>query len=186
MKDKVISIVKTGAILLAIGFVCTLLLSVCNFVTKDRIAALSAKAEQDAMIETLPQANNFVKLNYSDSGIVTAIYEGKAKDKSVVGHCVKVEPVGYGGAISMVVGVDKDGVVRGVKIISMSETPGLGARANDTSFTGNYIGKTAEIKVKKSGVPGDNEIAAISGATVTSKAVTEGVNAAIAATESMR
>lgn len=186
MKDNVISIIKTGGILLAIGFVCTLLLSVCNHVTKDRIAALSAKAEQDAMITTLPEANNFVKLNYSGDGIVTAVYEGKAKDKTVVGHCVKVEPIGYGGAISMIVGVNADGTVQGVKIISMSETPGLGAKANEPEFTEKYIGKTAGIKVKKSGAPADDEISAISGATVTSKAVTEGVNAAIAAAESLR
>lgn len=186
MKSNIGSIIKTGAILLAIGFVCTLLLSVCNYVTKDRIATLSAQAEQEAMITTLPVAKNFVKLNYESDGIVTAVYEGKAEDKAVVGHCVKVEPTGYGGTISMIVGVDTQGVVTGVKIVSMSETPGLGAKANEQEFTDGYIGKSSGIKVKKSGVPADDEISAISGATVTSKAVTEGVNAAIAAAESLR
>ncbi len=186
MKSNVISIIKTGAILLAIGFVCTLLLSLCNHMTKDRIAALAAAAEQEAMITTLPQAEKFVKLSDKAEGIVTAVYEGKDANKTLVGHCVKVEPMGYGGAISMIVGVDADGVVRGVDIISMSETPGLGAKAGDPLFTDGYTGKTAGIKVKKSGAPAGNEISAISGATVTSRAVTEGVNAAIAAAESLK
>ena len=114
------------------------------------------------------------------------IYEGKTKDKKVIGHCIKVEPIGYGGAISMIVGVGDDGKVRGVKIISMSETPGLGARANEPGFTDAYKGKSGDIKVKKSGTPADNEISAISGATITSKAVTEGVNLAVAVAESLR
>lgn len=180
------SIIKTGAILLVIGFVCTLILTVCNYVTKDRIKMLSFQAEQDALTETLPEADKFVKMSYESDGIITAVYEAKAEDKSVVGYCVKAEPVGYGGAISMIVGVDVNGAVTGVKIISMSETAGLGANASKPEFTNGFVGKTADIKVNKKGAPGENEIAAISGATVTSKAVTEGVNAAIAAVDSLK
>ncbi len=185
MKSNIGSIIKTGAILLAIGFVCTLLLSVCNYVTKDRIAALAFEAENSAMAETLPEAETFDDAAYEADGVVAAVYEGKSGDE-VVGYCVKVEPTGYGGTISMIVGVDTESVVKGVKIISMSETPGLGAKANELEFTDGYIGKTSGIKVRKSGVPADDEISAISGATITSKAVTEGVNAAIAAAESLR
>ncbi len=186
MKENVRSIIKTGAILLVIGFVCTLLLALCNSMTKDRIASLAANAEQEAMASTLPIADKFVKLQYDGGGIVTAVYEGKSEDKTVVGYCVKAEPIGYGGTISMIVGIDTDGKVTGVDIVSMSETPGLGAKASNPEFTDGFVGKSAGIKVKKSGAPNDDEISAISGATVTSKAVTEGVNAAIAATESLR
>lgn len=186
MKENVRSIIKTGAILLVIGFVCTLLLSLCNDMTKDRIASLAANAEQEAMTSTLPIADKFVKLQYEGDGVVTAVYEGKNAEKEVVGYCVKAEPIGYGGAISMIVGVDIDGKVTGVDIVNMSETPGLGAKANDAAFTEKFVGKSAGIKVRKSGAPADDEISAISGATVTSKAVTSGVNAAIAAAESLR
>lgn len=186
MKENVRSIIKTGAILLVIGFVCTLLLALCNDMTKDRIAMLSANAEQEAMVSTLPIADKFVKIQYEGSGVVTAVYEGKNANKEVVGYCVKAEPIGYGGAISMIVGVDIDGKVTGVDIVNMSETPGLGAKAKEKSFTEKFIGKVAGIKVRKSGVPGDDEISAISGATVTSKAVTSGVNAAIEAVENLR
>ncbi len=186
MKENVRSIIKTGAILLVIGFVCTLLLSLCNNMTKDRIASLAANAEQQAMASTLPMADKFVKLQYDSDGVVTAVYEGKNAEKEVVGYCVKAEPVGYGGAISMIVGIDADGKVTGVDIVSMSETPGLGAKANEPQFTNGFIGKGAGVKVRKSGAPADDEISAISGATVTSKAVTSGVNAAIAVVESLQ
>ncbi|MBR2477189.1 MAG: RnfABCDGE type electron transport complex subunit G [Clostridia bacterium] len=179
MKENIRSIIKTGAILLAIGFICTLILSLCNYMTKDKIAALALETEEAAMKEVIPEAKYFVKLEEGAEGIVTDVYVGKDTNMIVVGYCVKVKPVGYGGEISMIVGVDTDGVVTGVKITEMSETPGLGAKANDDGFTEAYKGKTGGIKVRKSGTPGSDEISAISGATVTSKAVTEGVNAAV-------
>lgn len=186
MKENILSIIKTGLILLVIGFVCTLLLSVCNYMTKDRIVKLSLEAEQAAMMSTLPEAEKFAKLSDKTDGVVTAVYEGKKEDKTVVGYCVKVEPVGYGGAISMMVGIDTEGTVTGVDIVEMSETPGLGAKASNEDFTNQYMGKNGEIKVIKSGAAKENEISAISGATVTSKAVTQGVNAAIAVAEKLR
>jgi len=185
MKENVISVIKTALILLIIGFVCTLLLSLCNYITKDTIAELTVKTENAAMAETLPEAETFEKIEYEGDSTVVAVHEGKASGKTA-GYCVKVEPVGYGGAISMIVGVSADGTVKGVKIVGMSETPGLGAKAKDKSFTDAYIGKKSDIKVIKSGKAAENEIAAISGATITSKAVTAGVNAAIVATENLR
>lgn len=186
MRENVISILKTAAILLAIGFICTLLLALCNYVTEDTIAALSQKAEKAAMTETLPSAKDFEAKQYSGSDkTVVAVYEGRADGKTV-GYCVKTEPVGYGGAVSMMVGVDVSGTVNGVKIVSMSETPGLGAKAKEKAFTDGYTGKKAGVKVIKSGTPAENEISAISGATITSKAVTAGVNSAVAAVEGYR
>lgn len=186
MKENIRSIIKTGAILLAIGFICTLILSVCNYLTKDKIASLALETEQAAMREVLPEAKIFVKCSNSENGIVKDVYEGKDEDENIVGYCVKVNPVGYGGEISMVVGVDTDGVVTGVKITSMSETPGLGANAKNPAFTDAYKGKTSGIKVRKSGVPADDEISAISSATITSKAVTEGVNVAVETVNGLR
>ena len=185
MKENIISIIKTGLILLLIGFICTLLLSVCNYMTKDRIAQLSVEAEQEAMMSTLPQAEEFKECEGKADGIVTAVYEGKKEDKTV-GYCVKAEPVGYGGAISMMVGVDTEGKVTGVDIVEMSETPGLGAKASEEGFRNQYAGKGGEIKVIKSGTAKENEISAISGATITSKAITQGVNSAIEIAEKLR
>lgn len=186
MKENIIPILKTAAILLVIGFTCTLLLALCNCLTEETIASLTEKAEKAAMTETLPAAKKFEAKTYSgDDETVTAVYEGKSEGKTV-GYCIKTEPTGYGGAISMMVGVDASGTVTGVKIVSMSETPGLGAKAKEKTFTDGYAGKKAGIKVIKSGNPTDNEISAISGATITSKAVTSGVNSAVAVAESFR
>lgn len=183
MKDNVISVLKTAAILFVIGFACTLILAFCNSLTAGKIAALSAKKEQEAMISALPDAESFdeVKIG-SDSG-VDAVFAGTNSANEIVGYCVKVAPIGYGGEISMIVGIKADGTVSGVDIISMSETAGLGAKAKNEEFRDMYKGKSGEITVKKSGTPSDKEISAISGATVTSKAVTSGVNAALTAVD---
>ena len=94
-----------------------------------------------------------------------------------------VTPSGFGGEISMAVGVDKSGAVTGVSIIQMSETSGLGANAQRESFRSQYVGKSGSVALKKQG----GEIDALTGATVTSTAVTKGVNAALqAAAELMR
>lgn len=179
MKENIRSIIKTGAILLAIGFICTLILSLCNYMTKDKIAALALETEEAAMKEVISEAKYFVELEDGADGIVTGVYAGKDTDMEIVGYCVKVKPVGYGGEISMIVGVDTDGVVTGVKITDMSETPGLGAKAKESSFTDAYKGKTGNITVRKVGTPDEDEISAISSATITSNAVTDGVNAAV-------
>ncbi len=186
MNKNVRSIVKTGFILFVIGFLCTLILSVCNYMTKDTIENLAAESEREAMVSTLSEADRFTELPDIGEGIVTGVFEGVDKDKNTVGYCVKVSPVGYGGAISMVVGVNTKGEITGVDIVSMSETPGLGAKASDEGFIGQYKGKSGGVGVIKSGTPKDNEISAISGATVTSKAVTQGVNAALDIVKKLR
>lgn len=186
MNKNVRSIVKTGFILFVIGFLCTLILSVCNYMTKGTIERLAAASEREAMVATLSEADHFVKLPHIGEGIVTGVFEGVDKDKNIVGYCVKVYPVGYGGEISMIVGIDTDHKVTGVDIVNMSETPGLGAKAKDESFYNQYIGKSGLVSVKKSGTPNENEISAISGATVTSKAVTQGVNAALEIVKKLR
>ena len=172
-------ILKLAAILFAIAFICTLLLVLCNEMTKDRIAALQTEAENAAKSEVLPEAESFEDTKEEN---VVAAYIGK-KDGETVGYCLKVEPSGFGGAVSMIVGINTEGVVTGVKITSMTETPGLGAKASDESWLGQFVGKNGDISVVKTGNAKDNQINAISGATVTSKAVAKGVNDALAAVD---
>ena len=88
---------------------------------------------------------------------------------------VEVTPSGFGGTIDMVVGVDMTGAVTGVSIISMSETSGLGANASKDSFRSQFVGKSGTLAVSKDG----GEIDALTGATITSRAVTSGVNTAL-------
>ncbi len=183
-KKDILYILKLALILLAISFVCTILLTVVNALTKTKIAERSQKSAQDARIEVLKEADDFKKTDGFKptdkyGAPVNEIYIG-TKDGKTAGYCVSVSPNGYGGAIQMIVGISADMNVTGVKITSMSETPGLGAKASDKSFTNQYIDKAAngDLGVNKTGNASKDEINAISGATISSKAVTSGVNAA--------
>lgn len=102
-------------------------------------------------------------------------------DDKMLGYVVTVtSKEGYGGDISFTVGVTIDGTVTGLSFLSISETAGLGMKAEDESFIRQYVGKKGgDFVVDKDNTAGlSNEIDAISGATVTTRAVTKGVNAA--------
>ena len=95
---------------------------------------------------------------------------------ALVGYCVEVVSAGFGGDIEMTVGYTSDGEILGVSIVSLSETPGLGAKVDEESFLSQYKGKQGSLILGE-------DIDAISGATISSRAVTDGVNKA---SESLR
>ena len=97
---------------------------------------------------------------------------------TLMGYAIFTSPIGYSGPVNMVVGIGADGVVHGVEILSHTETPGLGSDAENPAFTDQFKGKYGVLKVTK-GAPGDNDIQAITSATVTSNAVAKGVNDAL-------
>ena len=164
-------------VLFVIAVVVAGLLSFTNSITKDKIAE-NVKIQQDqAKQEVCPDADEFRDLEYS-KGNVKAVFCAM-KGEELQGWCVNVTPSGYGGTLDMMVGVTKDYKVSGVKVISNSETAGLGAKCTDDTFREQYKGKGDAVKVIKNGTPKDDEIVAITGATITSKAVTSGVNDAI-------
>lgn len=170
-------IARLGIVLFLITAITAGLLGAVNALTKDKIAEIAVSRTQTAMAEVLPGADSFVELPLTgeEPGIVTGISEGITSDQETVGYVVQCEPSGFGGVISMVVGVDPSGVVTGVKITSLSETAGLGSKAkSEPWFLEQFTGKSGQLAV-------GTDIDALTGATVTSKAVTNGVNAAIAA-----
>lgn len=180
-KKTVTEIFKVALILFAITAIAAAILAGVNNITAPVIAENDRKAQNAAMQEVLPDATEFTSIEFekSEASTVSEIY------KSNAGYAVKAAPYGYGGAISMIVGVDNDLKVTGIKIISQSETAGLGAKCTASSFQEQYKGKTENIVVSKNGAKG-NEIDAISSATVTSKAVTKGVNEAIDAVKNIK
>jgi len=177
----VAEVLKVAVILFAITAVAAAILASVNKVTKPVIDDNNRKAQDTAMQEVLPDATEFEFIEYKldEKSSVSEVY------KSDAGYAVKVAPNGYGGAISMIVGVDNDLKVTGVKIISQSETAGLGAKCTEEDFQKQFIGKTENITVTKNGAK-DNEVDAISSATITSKAVTKGVNEAIDAIKTIK
>jgi electron transport complex protein RnfG len=167
--------VKTVVTLLAFAAVVAFLLGLVNDVTAENIAKHKADKTMAAMETVLP-AGEYSQVIYEGDPSVASVY--RAGDD---GWIVEVTPSGFGGLIDMMVGVDKSGAVTGVSIVSMSETSGLGANASRESFRSQYVGKTGSVKLKKQG----GEIDALTGATVTSTAVTKGVNTALAVVQEL-
>ncbi len=167
--------VKTVVTLLAFAAVVAFLLGLVNDVTAENIAKHKADKTMAAMETVLP-AGEYSQVIYEGDPSVASVY--RAGDD---GWIVEVTPSGFGGLIDMMVGVDKSGAVTGVSIVSMSETSGLGANASRESFRSQYVGKTGSVKLKKQG----GEIDALTGATVTSTAVTKGVNTALAVAQEL-
>lgn len=167
---------KLGMILFLITAICTGLLGFVNQVTTPIIADNKQASEQEAMKILIEDADEFTKVAQIQDEAIKQLYIAKADGKTV-GSVVKLAPNGYGGEIAVLVGLDVEGLVKGVKILSHTETPGLGANATDESFISQFLQKLPPLKVVKS-APKDDEIEAITGATITSAAITESVNAA--------
>lgn len=167
--------IHLSASLLIIAAAAALVLSVVNALTADTIAEHAAAKRQTAMASVMPGSNVFSELYCEDETIdsITGAYNGTR----FVGYCVEVSPNGFGGTISLMVGVGESGAVTGVSILAHGETAGLGSKAEDPAFLSQYIDKSGTITVNS----GKNAINAITGATVTSKAVTDGVNTALTA-----
>lgn len=182
MKNRnVRDVVRMAVTLFVIALVTSAILGVVNAVTEDRIAELRAEAQAAAMREVLPAASGFTEITdrlsaeFMEQNSVTGIYRATGTD----GYVVTVAPRGFGGEIEMTVGVS-DGAITGVVITELSETPGLGARADDPGFLSQYVGKHGAFQLVK-GAANENQISAITGATVTSRAVTAGALAAVKA-----
>ena len=162
-------ILRLTLTLLLIPAVVAGLLGLVNYLTEDKIAALTREKEETARQEVLP-ADSYEPIDHAMNGVKEAF---RAGDK---GYVVHVSTNGFGGEIDMMVGIGADGKVCGVSIISHSETSGLGANCEREDFRAQYVGKDGALAVTKDG----GEIEALTGATVTSRAVTSGVNLALA------
>lgn len=169
-------ILKLGGILFLITAVCTGLVAFANEITKAPIAAKEMEIKEDAMKKVMPEADDFEEMQKSQEieEAYLAIKGGQA-----IGYAVSVAPKGYGGPINMMVGITKDGVVEGVEVLSHAETPGLGDNVTAPEFTNQFKDKTLAINIIKGGSAAEDEISAITGATITSESVTHGVNMAL-------
>ena len=107
---------------------------------------------------------------------VNAVYSVQDREGSIIGYCVDVDSYGYGSdPINLLVGLDSDGRAVAVKVLSHSETPGVGSKATASSFLSQFEGKSGILAVKKDG----GEIDAVAGATISSRAITAGVSLAL-------
>ncbi|AWW25321.1 RnfABCDGE type electron transport complex subunit G [Acetobacterium carbinolicum] len=184
---------KLGFILLLISGVAACCLALTNYVTAGTIEEMNIQANTEARQEVLPEATDFEEVPVADvEKIATEISMAKPEElleiyigkngSEITGYTVKTGPgSGFGGEVQVLTGISTDGVITGITIIKHNETPGLGALATG-EWNDQFTGKSATeelIVVKGTAKEGSNEIQAITGSTITSKAVTEGVNTSI-------
>lgn len=187
-------IIKNTLILTAITLVSGLLLGFVHELTAAPIAVQEALAKANAYAEVFPGAEDFqviedtsdVEAYLAEQGFemmeVNEIAE-VVDASGVIGHVINLTtPEGYGGNIQMTVGVQSDSTLLGISFLSISETAGLGMNADTADWKAQFVGIQAdEIVYTKSGKSAPNEIDAVSSATITTKAVTKAVNAALCA-----
>ncbi len=166
-------IIVPSATLLVICLVATLLLGVTNFFTADIITKLEKTTQTAAMQEVLP-AEGYTKTEGKE------IYTAE-KNGAVAGYIFVTSAKGYGGDIKVMTALDPAGKILAVSILSASdETPGLGQNVTKEGFYSQFLNLSDEITVVKNGASAEkNEINAVTGATISSKAVTKAVNEAL-------
>ncbi len=169
-------VLRLALTLLAITGIVAACLAAVNSVTAPAIAELKAQKTQAAIETVLPGGFDTEITDYADStGLVAKVYSGAN------GYAFQVTPGGFDNTITMMVGVDTEGKVLGISIVSHTETAGLGAVAAAATsageaFRGQFVGQSGSVAVTKDG----GTIDSITGATITSRAVSVGVNAALA------
>lgn len=175
-------IAKLGLVLLVITAVSAALLSIVNDVTKVVIQEKAMEANLVYMKELLPDADEFKVVENSAITEVEGAQEAyeALKGGSTIGYAVKTVSKGYGGDVVMVTGIQSDGTITGTRVASQSETPGLGSKITEPDFTSKFEGKSASSQISLG-----TDIDSISGATVSSRAAVDGVNAAIKVFESV-
>ena len=181
-------IIKNTLILLAITLVSGLLLAGVHDITAEPIKVAEENAKAAAFETVFPDADGFSDCKTDISAYVPEnsvelgeLQNALDKDGNVIGWVMTLtSPKGYGGDIKIAVGITKDGSLTGMTVISMGETPGLGAKCTGRDFQSQFAGITAKnITSTKTGKSTDNEIDAISGATFTTTAIVQAVNAGL-------
>jgi len=188
------SIIKDTIALTVITLVAGLLLGFVFEITRDPISVQNEKAKQKSYQQVFPDADRFEVVTEESDAKYLAVAGTKVEsvrideivlandaEGTLLGYVFTVtSSKGYGGDITFSLGITLNGTVNGISFLSISETAGLGMKANTSDFKNQFKNKQVEsFEVTKTGAASDNEIDAISGATITSSAVTNAVNAGL-------
>lgn len=184
-------VVKVAGTLTAISLVVAALLGFVNSITYEKIDAINLEKTLAALAAVAPEGTEFAPVEISEDVAAAASANGgtlaELYTMSTGGYACKVVASGSQGSIEMIVGVDADNAITGISVVKHSETGGIGTKVinNDMLDSGigvldQFVGKTGagSLAVSKTITP-------ISGATVTSKGITAGANAALAAVEAV-
>lgn len=202
-KEEIVKIIKDTLVIFGITLVAGALLGFVYELTKTPIANQEAQAQANACSEVFKEVNkdgnleSVVELSFEQVAVdpaiasmlteegftgayVDSLYEAKTSDGNLYGYVLGVTSTeGYGGKISFYMGISSDQMLKGISILSISETPGLGMNAESVLVPQFRNKKLEEYKVVKTGAVSSNEIDAITSATITSNAVTGGVNTGV-------
>jgi len=175
MEENMNQMTRFGLVLGVICLAATLVLAFTYEATRSRIAATASGEEEAALKTIIPEADIF-----KAAAIDGVEYFKALKGPDLIGYCLKIAGSGYGGYMRIVVGIDKNGVIKGLRILENQETPGLGSKITEVRpgesepyFLKQFKGKLA------SAVQVHKDIDAITGATISSKAVTDAVNKSV-------
>ena len=190
------SMMKDTAIMFAITLIAGLILGAVYQITKDPIARQEELAMQEASRQVFASAASFeTAADFDEGRAQTILNEGGYPEQTIDGYQVALDEAGaavgfvitvtshegYGGDIQFLMGVNSDGSLNGISLLSISESPGLAMQAEDVLVPQFQNRETFiyPFESTKTGAASENQIDAISGATVTTDAVTDGVNAGL-------
>ena len=192
MKNAITITIK----LLIITIISAVALGAVNYITAEPIAEQMKAAALEARQAAFPEAADFIPLYDPDAaetadvtlssllgtdevpdgyGIIKNVYTAVDANGKELGIAAGVVTKGFNSGLNLTIGIALDGTIKGVIVGDNTETAGLGAKASEASFEGQYTGKAAPLGVVKSN-PGDSDIQAITGATITTKGITNAVN----------
>ncbi len=192
------TLIHDALVLFAITLIAAVALGFVYELTKDPIAQTAAQAKIDAYKAVFPEMTATEEFDKPEWALENAkklldsdpAYEGVTVDEilmaedssgALLGYVLTVtSSKGYGGKITMTMGVDRDGILKGIEFLTISETPGLGMNAKEDKFKSQFKdAKVEQYSLSKRNISGDTEIDAISSATITTTAVTRSVNAGL-------
>lgn len=183
-------ILKLAGILMVISAIVAAMLGLVNMVTWEKIEEIQYQKQQQSLQAVFPGAE-FTEVSVTDELVAVAGQENAESglkavfEASTGGYAIEVLPTGFSGSIDMIVGIDAEGNVVGISVVSNAETAGIGTEVCKDKPNKNGVGVLSQFYGRAGGSgnlftvnSGSNQVDAISGATVTTKAITRGVNAA--------
>ncbi len=194
-KSQKIDILRLALTLFIITSIIGVLLAVVHYYTAPVVVRSAEERLQQSLADLMEDADRFDTVESFEESIalgtvhipVQAVYAAFDSSDQPLGYCVRVTPKGYADVIDLLVAIDGEGAVKAVDILSIYESPGIGMKVErNDEFRSSVYGLTDSAKIVKS-VPSDkDEIQVISGATVSSAAYINGVNAAIEVVQMLR
>ena len=194
-KSQKIDFLRLALTLFVITALVAVMLALANYFTAPIILASAQERLNNSLNSLMADAVNFEPVEEYENQVnlgsvkisVPAVYSAVDANGQSIGHCVRVTPVGYSDLIEMIVAINSEGAVSGVQILSIADTPGIGMKVQtDEEFQKSVYGITDIVKIVKNTPSNKSEVQVISGATVSSTAYINGVNAAVEVVQNLK